>query len=276
VTSAVALPRSVALVEYEPTSVSRAVLGEADARRLWEAHRSRVTVESPAFAGSTDWVLTSQGWVGWIPVSPVLTLELAPRVRLAGLFGMLEYAYRLKSFHILPGIVDSHTLQEVYENLVAVLAGRVMDRVRRGLYRSYVSDRDALPYLRGRLDIEEALARPERVRLPCIYEENTADLEENQILAWVLQARPPAGTSLAPRDPRADPAGCASRARPWGSTTRRGRRPRRTPRSCPRARCRGAAAPRGCRCAWGSALRSARSRSRAGCRICRGSTRTCG
>jgi 5-methylcytosine-specific restriction enzyme subunit McrC len=124
--------------------------------------------------------------VGWIPVSAELTLELKPRVRLASLFAMLEYAYRLTGFHVLPGIVDSDSIRELYERLASVLAGRVLDRARRGLYRSYVSERDALPYLRGRLDVEEALARPHRVRLPCIFEENTADLEDNQILAWVL------------------------------------------------------------------------------------------
>jgi 5-methylcytosine-specific restriction endonuclease McrBC regulatory subunit McrC len=83
---------------------------------------------------------------------------------------MLEYAYRLKGFHILPGIVDSDSIRELYEKLAWILAGRVLDRTRRGLYRSYVSERDALPYLRGRLDVEEALARshglpyPEKLR----------------------------------------------------------------------------------------------------------------
>jgi 5-methylcytosine-specific restriction enzyme subunit McrC len=98
-------------------------------------------------------------------VSGELTLELKPRVRLASLFAMLEYAYRLKGFHVLPGIVDSDSIRELYEKLASILAGRVLDRNRRGLYRSYVSERDALPYLRGCLDVEEALARPPRVRL---------------------------------------------------------------------------------------------------------------
>ena len=157
-------PRTISLVEYEPRSVPRVDLGEADARRLWETHRSRVDVESPAFGSSADWILTSKGWVGWIPVSAELTLELKPRVRLASLFAMLEYAYRLKGFLVLPGIVDSDSIRELYERLASILAGRVLDRTRRGLYRSYVSERDSLPYLRGRLDAEEALARPHRVR----------------------------------------------------------------------------------------------------------------
>ena len=143
-------------------------------------------MESPTFGSSADWILTSKRWVGWIPVSGELTLELKPRARLASLFGILKHAYRLKGFHILPGIVDSDPIRELYEKLASILAGRVLDRSRRGLYRSDVSERDALPYLRGRLDVQEALARPHHVRLLCVFEENTADLEDNQILAWVL------------------------------------------------------------------------------------------
>ena len=62
---------------------------------------------------SADWILTSKGCVGWIPVSGELTLELKPRVRLASLFAMLEYAYRLKGLHVLPGIVDSDSIREL-------------------------------------------------------------------------------------------------------------------------------------------------------------------
>ena len=61
--------------------------------------------------------------------------------------------------------MDSDSIRELYEHLASILAGRVLDRARRGLYRSYVSERDALPYLQGRLNVEEALARPHRVRM---------------------------------------------------------------------------------------------------------------
>ena len=57
-------PRTISLVEYEPRSVPRVDLGEADARRLWETPRSRVDMVSPMFGSSADWVLTSKEWVG--------------------------------------------------------------------------------------------------------------------------------------------------------------------------------------------------------------------
>jgi len=110
VTAARTTPRMISLVEYEARSVPRGDLGEADARRLWETHRSRVDVESPPFGSSADWILTSKGWVGWIPVSAELTLELKPRVCLASLFAMLEYAYRLNGFLIFADYADHNII----------------------------------------------------------------------------------------------------------------------------------------------------------------------
>ncbi len=178
--------RIIELREYETSIVPQATLPEAMARRLWEDHGARITIERPTFGAAGEWRVTPSGWAGWIPLSTDLAVQIAPRVPLANMFGMLEYAYRLKTFHILKGLVSMASLHEVFETLVRVLAVRVLDRARRGLYRSYVEERDAIPYLRGRLDVSAVLARPERVNLPCEYDENTADLADNQILAWTL------------------------------------------------------------------------------------------
>ncbi|MBN1460435.1 MAG: restriction endonuclease [Armatimonadetes bacterium] len=179
-------PREIALTEYQPQAVPRAELPEAVARRLVDNYGTKVVLETPPF--ENDWRLTARGWIGWLPLGPDLVLHLRPRVPLANLFGMLEYAYRLKGLEILPDVVPSGSLAEFFQSLARVLAARVIDRARRGLYRSYLDEQDALPYLRGRLDLSEALARPHRVRLPCHYEENTADLADNQILVWTLHA----------------------------------------------------------------------------------------
>lgn len=92
----------------------------------------------------------------------------------------------MKGLEILPNVVPSGSLEDFFQSLARVLAARVIDRERRGLYRSYLDERDTLPYVRGRLNLSEALSRPHRVRLPCHLEENTADLSDNQILAWTL------------------------------------------------------------------------------------------
>ena len=95
--------RSIALAEYQPRQVSTAELPEEDARTLHAVHGTRVDVRRPLLGPGLE--LESKRWVGAIPIGPDLTLELKPRVSLGNLFGMLEYAYDLKGFHVLPGSV---------------------------------------------------------------------------------------------------------------------------------------------------------------------------
>jgi 5-methylcytosine-specific restriction enzyme subunit McrC len=100
---------------------------------------------------------------------------------------MLDYAYNLKSFQFLPGLVDCQSLADFYEQLANILAKRVLDRARQGYYRAYLAESDRLPYLRGRLEVGHWLRKPGQVELQCHYEEHTADVADNQILAWTLQ-----------------------------------------------------------------------------------------
>ena len=155
---------------------------------LWRNYGRQVEVEFPNPKTEQQWRLTSQGWVGHIPLTSEFQLVLQPRVALANLFGMLEYAYNLKSFHFLPGLVDCQSLAEFYERLALLLARRVLDRARQGFYRTYLAESDRLPYVRGRLEMRPSLQQPGQVKLQCHYEEHTADIAENQILAWTLQA----------------------------------------------------------------------------------------
>lgn len=100
---------------------------------------------------------------------------------------MWEYAYRLEQFRFLEGMAGCDSLDAFYENLAGLLAGRVLDRARKGFYRAYLPEADMLPFLRGRIDTRRAVTRPWDVNLLCSYEEHTGDVEENQILAWALR-----------------------------------------------------------------------------------------
>ena len=179
-------PRLIELLEYETKSFARHDLAEDLVKALHAGFESQVAVEAPSFLNGNCWRLTSQGWVGYIPLTPDVHISLCPKVPIRNLFGMLEYAYRLKGFRILDGLVDSESIAQLYDRLAVVLARRVLDRVRRGLYRSYVGQDDDLPYVRGQLDLAEHMKDPSRVTLPCRFEEHTADLEDNQILLWTL------------------------------------------------------------------------------------------
>ena len=114
-------------------------------------------------------------------------LYLRPRLALGNLFLMWEYAYRLEQFRFLEGMAGCDSLDAFYENLAGLLAGRVLDRARKGFYRAYLPETDRLPFLRGRMDTRRAVTRPWDVNLQCNYEEHTGDVEENQILAWTLR-----------------------------------------------------------------------------------------
>ena len=178
-------PRRIELEEYEPLSLPAAALTLEEGASLWRDFRDKVAVAFPSPATEQQWQLTSQGWVGYIPLCERVALALTPRVPLGNIFRMLEYAYRLE-FVLLEGLMESGSLQEFYERLANVLAKRVLDRVRTGLYRAYVPEGETLQTVRGRIDLNRRMRKPWEVNLPCDFHEHTADLVDNQILAWTL------------------------------------------------------------------------------------------
>jgi 5-methylcytosine-specific restriction enzyme subunit McrC len=179
-------PKVIELEEYVPVLYAQDDIPQAVGRALWDNYRNQVAVDAPSFKNDYQWQLTAQGWVGYIPLTADVALTLKPKVALGSLFGMLEYAYRLKSFRFLDGLADFESLEEFYERLANVLARRVLDRSRKGLYRAYLPLTDELPYVRGRMDMRRLVETPWSVRPRCRFEEHTADLEENQLLHWTL------------------------------------------------------------------------------------------
>ena len=177
--------RVLDLEEYVPRLLAESELDEALGEALWRRYRAQVSVDFPTVKTDHQWQLTPQGWIGYIALADDLHLRLNPKVPLGNLFRMLEYAYRLK-IHLADGLVDCASLEEFYERLAHILARRVLDRARKGFYRTYVSESDTLPYVRGQLDSRRLITRPWDTRLACTYEEHTGDIAENQILAWTL------------------------------------------------------------------------------------------
>jgi 5-methylcytosine-specific restriction enzyme subunit McrC len=176
----------IELPEYEPVTLSREMISDELALRLYNEHGQRLCIEWPSAPNQYQWRLTSQGWVGFISVSPDLLLALRPKVSLRSLFGMLEYAYQT-DFKVLPDLIDCATLEEFYDRLAHLLAKRILARQRQGLYRAYIPRAEPLAYVRGRLDVQRMIRRPWDTALDCQFEEHTADVEDNQILAWTLR-----------------------------------------------------------------------------------------
>ena len=179
-------PRIIELTEYTPKYLEREEITPAIEEALWRNYKNQVKVEFPSFPTRGKWKLTAQGWVGHIPLTPEFHLTLLPKVQLKNLFGMLEYAYQLKSFRFLQGLVDCQSLEDFYSQLAYLLARRILDRGRQGFYRAYVPKTGQLAYIRGRLNLRQTIQKPWDVKVNCHYEEHSGDIEENKILAWTL------------------------------------------------------------------------------------------
>lgn len=178
--------RIIELIEYETKKLPLSYISEEEGRLIRQNYSSEISLKDPSIFDN-QWVLTSSGWIGHIPVNPELRLVLKPKVSIENIFGMLEYAYRFKGFKILDGLTDCDSLEEFYERLAIILALRALDRARKGVYRAYLPDSGRLPFVRGRLDVRKSCERPWEAQLNCHYEEHTSDVEENQILAWTFQ-----------------------------------------------------------------------------------------
>lgn len=183
-----ALPRSIYLTEYEATQLSPGELSFEAGTLLWQKYgveRHVVDVAFPSPRTGGQWELTPAGWAGHIPLTPSLDVLLQPRTPSANLFRLLAYAYRLDEIDFLAGLVASDSVRDVFEQLALLLARAVMAQRRRGLYHAYVPRTEALPYVRGRV-----VMRPQRSWQPQFdshFEEHTADVAENQLIAWTLR-----------------------------------------------------------------------------------------
>ncbi len=153
---------------------------------LCRRHSNALAVEFPSPRTDGNWVLTPLGRVGRIPLDETRSLVLEPKTPIANLFRMLEYAYNVSGLEFLDGAASSGSIEDVYEKLAHVLSKRIIDRARKGLYRSYVSRSEDLSVVRERLDVQRIMRKPWRVSPHCHYHELTTDVEENQLLAWTL------------------------------------------------------------------------------------------
>lgn len=159
-----------------------------DASALALDKSGRFEVEFPSVKNGYRYVVRSKGWIGHIPVSPNVVVDVRPKMPVATIFGMLEVAYNLKSFELLEGQTHVNTIEEMFQRLAAILASRVIDRARKGLFQTYLSHREDLSFVRGRVDVRESLKRSMQGSpyLHCEFQQLTHDVEDNHLLLWTL------------------------------------------------------------------------------------------
>lgn len=178
-------PQNIELTEYKSERFDRDLIPESVGQKIHHNYAKEIKIEWPDFKTGYKWKLTSKGRVGNIPITPEFHIIIHPKVPIANLFAMLDYAYNLK-IKFPQGSIQCQSLQESYERLANILAQKILERCRKGLYRDYLSKTERLAYIRGRVDLRSALQKPWDVKLKCHYNEQTGDIEDNQILAWTL------------------------------------------------------------------------------------------
>lgn len=174
------------LKEEEPCTFSEEYLDSETAKTLHDDHKKKISLECNPW--NHTYTLRSNGYIGYIPINERYTIKIQPKVNVNNVFRMLEYAYKLKSFELLKGITNIESTEDFFERFVNILARRILDRNRKGLYCDYMERTDTLSYLRGRTKILPTTVSMMRgVLAPtCEFEEHTSDLVENQILLWTL------------------------------------------------------------------------------------------
>jgi 5-methylcytosine-specific restriction enzyme subunit McrC len=131
--------------------------------------------------------LVSRGWVGAFAVEGTL-LRVVPKTPVQSLFALLAAAHALPSFAPASGLAPGAAVEAAFDALAALLASGVLDRSRRGLYRSYVAEEEELTVVRGRIDWRRTAERrlAGSAGMACAFEELSADVEDNALLAWTL------------------------------------------------------------------------------------------
>lgn len=178
--------QGINLIEYEPRHLPQEALSHELGEKLWQFYGHVLAVEFPSPKTNRQWQLTATGWVGHIPLSDNFQISIQPRVALRNLWRMWAYAYKLRSFHWLDGLVSVESLAEFFEELAHVLALKVLHRARQGFYRTYLPQTDRLPFVRGQLQWRQSWQQPDAATLLCRYDRHTADVPDNQILAYTL------------------------------------------------------------------------------------------
>jgi 5-methylcytosine-specific restriction enzyme subunit McrC len=176
----------LSIIEFREKHFPKDKINQEDGEKLWRKFGTQISVDAPSFKNNYQWVIKSLGYVGFIPVSEEFNLSIQPKVPLKNLFGMWEYAYQLDKIIDKEDLYSAESISDFHSKLANILAKRVINRSRKGFYRAYLSRTQKMSYLKGRLELKNLINRPWDVNLRCTFDEITADVEENQILAWTL------------------------------------------------------------------------------------------
>ncbi|MCA9926706.1 MAG: hypothetical protein KC421_30270, partial [Anaerolineales bacterium] len=190
------LINQIYLTEHESTRFPHDMLTPAQGRALWQSYDlngRKLTVTFPSPKTNEQWEIAPTNWVGTIPISPQLHLNIQPKTPLQNIFRMWEYAYRLHQFHFFDDLVQVETIQDFFNHLAAMLSRLVLRRARLGLHRAYVQHETNLAFVRGRLTAPNHTINTTPT-LRCQFDDYTVDISDNQLLLFTLDQIARSGT----------------------------------------------------------------------------------
>lgn len=178
----------ISFKEHEKTTFEAGQISPEMASVLYTEYGDSIQIAPPSFTTNGLWELSSNGVVGFIPLPNDTVLNIIPKVAVGNIFTMLSYAYKLRSFRFLDGIVESETLKGFFDKLAIILTQMIIEREKKGLYRAYISKHESLRFVSGRIDLMQLVRKPVLDTISCIYEKRIPDIRENQVLLWTLHS----------------------------------------------------------------------------------------
>ena len=176
------------MVEGDLLRIPAVELQESVALKIHRELGRQIHIDFPTLLNQNHYTLRSSGYIGNLSLDDKTHLQIKPKIPLANLLGIIEYAYKLDSIQFLERATQCQNLDEVFEFLAAVLAKKVRTRAQRGLLQDYVKEEGQLSYLRGRLIPEYSSGNnfKRQLTVPCRFYQQTTNLLDNRILAWTL------------------------------------------------------------------------------------------
>lgn len=171
---------AIVVREFEAATVALTVTEAAILRDSFGAY---LTVQPDWLPG--HYKLAATHFVGAIRTGD-LHIRIESKTPAPNLFYMLTYAYGLPELR--DEVTELLTGDDIFEFVVSVFVKRIEDLARKGILRAYQVYEESQPFLRGRLmlrqQLRNELAAPGRFAQE--LHDFTADVRENQILAWTL------------------------------------------------------------------------------------------
>ncbi|MGY3380872.1 5-methylcytosine-specific restriction enzyme subunit McrC [Arthrobacter sp. TE12231] len=131
--------------------------------------------------GNGDWTISGVSKVGVVHVDG-WQVEIVPKVPIARLFYMMGFSRDQKFWQEQPIVLGSDAT--LLDTIAHSFIRQVGIALAQGMHQTYETFDDAVPMVRGRLDISAQIGRRGGLALPAqiIFDEYTVDTAENQLL----------------------------------------------------------------------------------------------